>query len=450
LPESRQEVVFHKYWAEIESLLTENRTVSRIGELTAFLRHYLAFRTGVLFNKDNIYARFRDRMERDFAQEEAFADEIKTINRFAGYYNILLRPENLSVTNIGDALNRLNILEAATAYPLLMGMFDNLEQGKITQQVLLEGILLLENYFVRRFLAGEQSGYTNKMFPALGREIDYSRFAISLRQSLSQKNYPTDNRVREGIRSASLYDHRKQQRVVYILNRINYFLSEGSGAYTILDSEPTIEHIMPQTLNNSWKSALGSDWQDIHQDYLHTLGNLTLVTQDWNASLSNTTFQNKLEKLKNHGLRLNQDYFGSQHVFSNWDAQAIQDRATYLSDFVLRIWPSISGNNAKSNPSGRKPQSVTILGQTYAIKYWRDMAYIMAETVHSLVEDFDSIASSIPTIFSDYERPKSRQLTDKWWIYMNLSSTSVINLCKRLIILADLSEVDWEYTLDEE
>ena len=48
-----------------------------------------------------------------------------------------------------------------------------------------------------------------------------------------------------------------------------------------------IEHIMPQTLTEEWKSELGEDWQQKHDLYLHTLGNLTLTA--YNSELSNNS-----------------------------------------------------------------------------------------------------------------------------------------------------------------
>lgn len=60
LPERQQELVFKGVWSEVENRLREKRTVSRIGEQSAFFRHYLAHGSGVLCNREHIYARFRD------------------------------------------------------------------------------------------------------------------------------------------------------------------------------------------------------------------------------------------------------------------------------------------------------------------------------------------------------------------------------------------------------
>ena len=110
LPESIQENIFQQHWVRIEDMLNENRMVSRIGELTAFLRHYLAYRSGALPNKGHVYARFRDRIERQFPGSHEFINEIETLHRFANYYDRLLRPENEPDDDIRKVLQRLNIL----------------------------------------------------------------------------------------------------------------------------------------------------------------------------------------------------------------------------------------------------------------------------------------------------------------------------------------------------
>ena len=53
----------------------------------------------------------------------------------------------------------------------------------------------------------------------------------------------------------------------------------------------SIEHIMPQTLTEEWKVNLGHDWLEIHQLYLHTIGNLTLT--GYNSEIRNSSFIKK-------------------------------------------------------------------------------------------------------------------------------------------------------------
>jgi len=103
--------------------------------------------------------------------------------------------------------------------------------------------------------------------------------------------------------------------------------------------EYTIEHIMPQneSLTESWKQALGEEWEKVHGTWLHTLGNLTLT--GYNSEYSDRPF---VEKRDMHGgfkespLRLNQ---GLAQV-ECWDEDAIIKRAVKLADMALDVWPS--------------------------------------------------------------------------------------------------------------
>ncbi|MBX3057804.1 MAG: HNH endonuclease, partial [Anaerolineae bacterium] len=424
-----------------EAMLQERRTVgrSRLGELTAFLRHYLAYHSGVLCNEEHVYSRFRDRGET--LDTDAFAEEISILKRFAGYYNRLLRPDHEPDEEIRQKLYRLNLLEISTAYPFLLFAYDSLDTHKINRADFVEGLTLLENYLVRRILARETTNYLNKVFPILSRDVQVNQFGETLRQALLTKNYPTDVRIRQAVETVKLYSSSGRPRLTLILETINRHLSMGTGAFTQLDGAATIEHIMPQNPSDEWKQAIGDS---LMQDYelLHTLGNLTLVTQEWNSALSNAPFSEKKAKLKRHGLLLNTLYF--TNAPDNWDGEAIRDRAAYLAEQIVAIWPSL-GDVAEPKGWQERPKALTILGDTYEVKSWRDVVYRTAECVLQLSDDFEAVTTEVSTYFSHEPfQGKCRQLSNGWWIYVNLSSDSVKRICEILLERARIPEEEFE------
>jgi uncharacterized protein with ParB-like and HNH nuclease domain len=353
LPAVSQEQVFSVHWSKIEELLQEKRTVgrSRLGELTAFLRHYLAMRTHVLCSEEHVYARFRDRIEKEYNAPDAFAAEIATLRKYAEYYNKLLRSEVEQSEEISSRLKRLSTLEASTAYPLLLAVYDSYSSGRLPADDFIKVLTILENYLLRRHLAGEPTNYLNKLFPTLWQQIDKERFTESLGQILASKNYPGDTKLRQRLLTRAMYDKSglTRERTTLVLETINRHLSAGTGGFTVLDQGSTIEHILPQTPGPWWQAMLGPDWEEIHREYLHTLGNLTLVTQEWNSSLSNAPFPEKKDKLATHALRLNSDYF-SQNI-ERWDANAIVERARLLTDKIIEIWPSLKEDKSEHEES---------------------------------------------------------------------------------------------------
>jgi len=182
LPIKQQDRIFNKNWAKIEGLLQEKRTVgrSRIGELTAFVRHYLAAKSKNLCAEEHIYARFRDRCERHFSKENNFIDEIITLSKFAEYYDCLLRPSSEKDVSISVQLKRLNNLDLSTAYPFLIMLYDAYSTQKITKNQFVDVLKTVENYLVRRYLNGQptnQGYFILKMSERVSKPNRHNRWA---------------------------------------------------------------------------------------------------------------------------------------------------------------------------------------------------------------------------------------------------------------------------------
>jgi alkylated DNA nucleotide flippase Atl1 len=94
---------------------------------------------------------------------------------------------------------------------------------------------------------------------------------------------------------------------------------------------------MPQneSLSLAWQSALGPDWQSVHERLLHTLGNLTLT--GYNPEYSDKPFAEKRDMVggfRVSPLRLNQGL----GQLENWNATEIEARAERLAAQAVRIW----------------------------------------------------------------------------------------------------------------
>jgi alkylated DNA nucleotide flippase Atl1 len=98
----------------------------------------------------------------------------------------------------------------------------------------------------------------------------------------------------------------------------------------------SIEHVMPQTLTDEWRSTLaveGDDPDAIHDELLHTLGNLTITA--YNGQLSNSPFERKQEILQGSHLELNRAISPT----SQWGRPEILARADALADRAIMLWP---------------------------------------------------------------------------------------------------------------
>lgn len=106
----------------------------------------------------------------------------------------------------------------------------------------------------------------------------------------------------------------------------------------------TVEHIMPQGWEANWPRPMttgirNEDEIESRNQYIKTIGNLTLITGKLNSDVSNGTWFEKREKLYKHSsLFLNKILLDDAPEV--WDEHSIAERSRYLSEKILQIWPS--------------------------------------------------------------------------------------------------------------
>lgn len=445
LPPERQESAFYEYWSEIDDMLQERRRVSRMGELTAFLRHYLARINGVLPKTAEVYARFRDHMERINKSPDQFIEELRRLHQFAGFYDKLLRPAKEPNPLIRVGLERLNVFVESVCYPFLLHMYFLYADNAIAERDFAEALSLIENYGVRRFLAGERTNSLNNIFAALPRELGNPDHLIeSLTSLLREKGYPSNDRVRQNLRLRFRYATRSRERLILILLTIDRHLARDTGGYPVLDDDPTIEHIMPQSINDDWKAQIGENWEEVYEEHLNVLGNLTLVTQDWNTELSNGAFAAKKAKLSNHALHINSGYFSRD--ICRWNKQAIRLRTEWLSDQSLEVWYPLGGFPQPRNIANSTPNLLTIVGKSYKVDSWRDVLIQTVEALAPRFLDFEGVArrfnrniSRTTTGFLKYY-----QLENGYYLKTNENANTIYSFCMRYVRAAGLDGQDWQ------
>ncbi|VVB73096.1 Uncharacterised protein [uncultured archaeon] len=98
---------------------------------------------------------------------------------------------------------------------------------------------------------------------------------------------------------------------------------------------------MPQKLSNAWMKELGEKWEQIHNNYINNIGNLTLAA--YNEKYSNRTFLEKRDLvndghpigLGNCPLRLNEGLSRKDQ----WGKTEIVERTEKLAEEATMVWP---------------------------------------------------------------------------------------------------------------
>jgi len=72
-----------------------------------------------------------------------------------------------------------------------------------------------------------------------------------------------------------------------------------------------------------------------HDEWVHRIGNLTLILGRWNSSIKNGDFKTKkLPKIAASEIRLND----SVRLFPRWTQQEIRERQEYLATLAPKVW----------------------------------------------------------------------------------------------------------------
>ena len=94
----------------------------------------------------------------------------------------------------------------------------------------------------------------------------------------------------------------------------------------------TIEHIMPQMLNEQWRKMLGERAVEIYGQWLHTVGNLTL--SGYNPDMGNQSFEEKKKVLRESHIELTRDIVECEV----WNESTIKVRGAMLADRAVVVW----------------------------------------------------------------------------------------------------------------
>lgn len=321
-PGGTQRRIYDEIWHPFEQRLQ--------GEArTEFLRHY-AMKGGAHVKERAVYAAIKKRFE-GLSNEDAVEAELRDLSRHSEYYDRFLRPKKEPDSEIRRCLQGLLDLDSTTSFPLLLRLRDEHHHGRCITADWLSCLRVIESFIVRRLLCEVPTNALNKLFLQMAKETPTSDHLAWLRSTLARdsgsRRFPSDDEVRTSLINRPLYG---RDICRFLLVR----LEESFAHKEPVDlSKATIEHVMPQKLTPVWRSALGPDDSQIHERWLHCIGNLTLSA--YNSELGNIPFKDKKDILKISHIELNK-WICEQ---DEWRAAEMSTRGKDLAEKTIAIFP---------------------------------------------------------------------------------------------------------------
>lgn len=332
MTEVDQDRLYEEYWLVMEQLLGNDH-------LSDFFLDYLNFKLDGFTREKEAYDNFKILFKEESYTNETMLEELL---HYAKQYDIFLNGSKNLSKDINKALSGLRKLKQTTVYLFLFDVFDDFEDDIIDENELSEVLHLLLNYSIRRLICEVGSNSLRGLYKTLyGRAFNreenkkhyYDSIVSFLTQLTSKDAIPSDEIFVLALKERNLY--RKNALCKYLLAAI-----ENQGKEKIETDSLSIEHIMPQNknLSKSWQNMLGDNWEQVHDRYLHTLGNLTLT--GYNSELGDKPFDVKKDMLENpenptHITILYTDVLDKEE----WNENTIIERAKRLTKTILKLFP---------------------------------------------------------------------------------------------------------------
>ncbi len=345
-----QNKLYETYWSPMQQRFGEEYTK----RFHHFIRDYLTLKLRGpdvfsmsrvnRFFKEPIYESFKKYVDNK-KQPEALEATIAEINHYSEHYvRIALGkekdPEIRACLEDVHALGNIRGFRVEIIFPFLLEVYEDYTQERIEKTEIIESLRLIESYIFRRAICSVDPRPLRLLFAALMIVVDKSNFLQSLKVAFSRENdpyhFPSDRDFKRGFLTKDIYNLDSRH------NLCNYLLHKLEN-HDQIEPDYTIEHVMPQggtqgELTEKWKEELGENWENVHKDYLHTIGNLTLTKH--NSRLSNRPFREKRDMpggYRNSSLHLDR----SLAQAGRWDKDAIINRAEIFSEQACKIWTGI-------------------------------------------------------------------------------------------------------------
>lgn len=466
LAPAEQDDLYTRYWNPIEE--------STKYDPSSFVRDYLTMKQGKIGRIDKIYFIFKEYAENERTSR---AELLEEMHHYAKIYS-QIDNANMGVDKLNRKLNQVRTLDSTVAYPFYMAFFDYAEKNGLSDEEKYRVLDIVESYWARRIICNLPSNALNKVFATLHRDVinnlskavegtapTYTDVLIYLLLKKGRSSvFPKDDEVKEDFATRQVYKMPTNLRM-FILERMENRDSKECHDVVKQLTEKTIsiEHIMPQTLSDKWKDALGEEWERIHQQYLHTMANLTLT--GYNSQYSNLTFIEKRDMEKgfnDSAFRLN-NYVKS---CGQWTETEMKQRQHDLLEVFMRLWPmpsttfepakreieSASLDDDDYEFTGKKIQGYFYHNVHYTVNTWKEMLIQMCN--HVLLEKRSSIewlCANEEHGFSHTPETWRKELAPGLYVWTDNSTYTKINILRGMLNECNipLSELVFEFRADE-
>ena len=357
--EQELEKLYDLYWSQFDEdwwKQTVGVGHAARGRRDVLLSSWLTAVTGNEANVGHLYKEVRSYLDRT---ERSTTDVLRELHRYALAYRAITGHGDPVPPALARPYRRIDDLRIQTAVPVLLWL-RTIPEAELPAPDHERAVLAMESWIFRRLVVGANTRGYAKFFVTVLRqgrsahergEPIAEAIIATLAAGSGQTAWPSDAEIQTSFANNRYYGWFSQERLRFILGTIDERLRQenphaepGDFDYQRLQ----IEHLLPQRWREHWPvDAPGPAETQLAQQrrgsYVDRIGNLTLVTGSFNASLSNSSWETKRKAIADQSvLQLNRPISSVER----WSENHIDARASELAEIVCRIWPRAEGTPA--------------------------------------------------------------------------------------------------------
>lgn len=343
------EALYTKYWKPFDDdkFWREKVPQGRLfrPRMDVYLQHFLTLTIKEDIPASNMFVTFRKHVKTHDDGPETY---LASLRRYGDIFRDIYRQP--TGTRGAVFFRRIvETMETTTIFPILLEVFDRLPGA--TNAAARSAILTdLESFLIRRMICVLPTRNYNRLFLDLLQALkpETVDLGLTIREFLAARTspnerWPSDAEFQAAWLEKPIYENITRGRLRMVLEALELALRTSKTEDVPLPKTLTIEHLMPQSWEQNWPLPTGkADAAQVRSTLLHTIGNLTLVTQSLNSAASNDAWMpkdgslGKRATLDNHSvLCLKQSFKG----IDPWNEDTIVERGKALFKVALKLWP---------------------------------------------------------------------------------------------------------------
>jgi uncharacterized protein with ParB-like and HNH nuclease domain len=318
-----------------------------------FLQHYLASKQTIDIPIKHLYVEYKFWIEK-YKPYSTIREELFDLSKQGiDFKRIINYSENDFFYPLAIFLNRFDI---STVYPLILHLFNL----NISEEKWKTVSIILESYVLRRAVCGLTAKNYNRLFLSIIRYLKKEGTTVenlwNFLDGLSGESveWPTDEVFQYSWENIHIYRTFQSIKIIHMLKRLSDTYMSSRSEELIINTPLTIEHLIPNDWYEYWPlpdGSTGLQFVDLfnypdddprviqtkkREELIQTIGNLTIITQPLNSSISKNNWKIKKPAILTSSLLpINQQLSSIDEL----NEQEIINRSRELFKRALKIWP---------------------------------------------------------------------------------------------------------------